>query len=120
VQLYCVIALRTIGGATAAAGLGWAAEHGTPAVRDAAIQAIEDLLTGGTVDDTEGPSLPQQRPATSARSGRSARTRGILRTRGGEPVVTGIVETLRHIQADSDAPVYLRRRADRVLAYLGE
>jgi hypothetical protein len=51
---------------------------------------------------------------------RTLRTRGALRTRGGEPAVTTIIKTLRHIQADNKAPAYLRRRADRVLAYLGE
>jgi HEAT repeats len=120
VQLYCVTALRTIGGMTATAGLGWAAEHGTPTVRDAAIQAIEDLLTGGPVDDTEGPSLPQRRSAAGNRSERSVRTRGTLRTRGGAQIVTGIVDTLQHIQADNAAPAYLRRKADRVLGHLGE
>lgn len=120
VQLHCIAALRTIGGVTAAEGLRWAAEHGTEAVRDAAITAIEELVTGGTGDDTEGP-LP---PPAVRRQQWAIRTRGAVRTpggaqpAGGREVVDAIVDTLARLRTEQTASAYLRQRAGAVLDHL--
>lgn len=125
-KLYYITALRIIGGPVAAEGLRLAVEQGTEAVREAAIAAIEELATGGAVEYTEGPAVPQ-RPIPSVSPMRGAvRTRGGIKTQGGgrrargEDVVSSIADTLQRIRADDTAPEFLRQRADEVLAYLME
>jgi HEAT repeat protein len=123
VQLSCITALRTIGGSMAAEGLRWAAERGTDAVREAALGAIEELATGGAVEDSEGPPLPS--PAGPRRRG-AVRTRGAVRVRGsarkprGGDVVDSVVATLHRIRAEETTSDYLRQRAADVLDYLEE
>jgi HEAT repeat protein len=119
VRLYCITALRTIGGPAAIEGLRYAMENGTDAIREAAILGIEELATGGRVEDTEGPiaSGPIQARAT-------IRTRGAVRARGkaqkesGRSIIDGVVSALEHARDDDAAPEYLRLRADEVLGYL--
>ena len=122
VQLYCVTALRTIGGPLAAEGLRQAAENGTEAVRDAAITAIEELVTGGPVDDTEGAAVPQQHTPSVVRTRGAVRARGVVRTRGGkrQREVDNIAATLQRISADGTVSDYVRQRAAQVLAYVAE
>jgi hypothetical protein len=117
VQLYCITAFRTIGGVTAAEGLRWAIEHGTDAVRDAAMGAIEELVTGGSPEDTEGPPVPQRTASAGLR------TRGAVRTRGPQTsadVMGSLVTTLQRLRAEDTTSDSLRYKAADVLAYLGE
>ena len=60
VQLHFITALRTIGGPTAVEGLCLAAKMGSEEGRDAAIAAIEELATGGRIEDTEPPPPPDK------------------------------------------------------------
>lgn len=134
VRLHYITALRIIGGADAVDALGRVLESGAESERDAALRAIEELLTGGAYDDTEPPP-----PATTT-APPVARTRGraalpaTIRTRGGRPDSslggTGhpaeasdptdqIVTTLRHVRADAGTSEYLRLRAGDVLRSLG-
>jgi hypothetical protein len=119
VQLYCITALRTIGGPTSAEGLRKAAVNGTEAVRDAAISAVEDLATGGRVDCTEGPDRTQQSKSSAGHTRGDIRTRGAAHTRGtGQAdLVNHIADTLQTISNEQGASDYLRLRAEEVLRY---
>ena len=94
-------------------------------VRDAAIGAIEELLTGGAVDDTEGPLPPAQAIPLEDRAGLRVEGQGAIRTRGGmrerrgKADMDSIAATLRHIQTDPMASAHLSQKAYEVLEYLG-
>lgn len=138
VRLYCITALRTIGGTIAAEALRRAAAAGSEAVRDAAIGAIEELATGGRVDDTESLSTRQATPPSTGRTegtestppGGPVRVRGAVRTRGGvrtsgarsrktsPSVLAEITNTLERIRTEKTASEYLRCRAGEMLTYL--
>ncbi len=122
VQLYCITALRTIGGRTSSEGLRYAVASGTEAVRDAAISAIEDLATGGRVDCTEGPDLTQQSKSSSLRIIGDVRTRGAAQRRRGTQtdLVNDISDTLQKIRDEEGSSDYLRLRAEEVLKYFRE
>jgi len=134
VRLHIITALRTIGGGHALDALAEALRAGrSEAERDAALKAIEELITGGQVDDTEpAPGLAPAAPPT-------VRTRGPariepIRTRGREPrrqpaapspsadardPLRQIASTLRGVSDDARVSEYLRLRADEVLRSLG-
>jgi hypothetical protein len=137
VRLYCITALRTIGGPVAAEALRRAAADGSEAVREAAIGAIEELVTGGRVDDTESLPLSRTGAVSADRSEDSeaatvgpirvrgaVRTRGAIRTRGGcsgkagPRMLEDITQTLEQIRTEEGASEYLRYRAGEVLDYL--
>ena len=121
-QLYCITALRTVGGPTAAEALRQAALKGTEAVRGAAISALEDLVTGGRIDCTEGPDIPLQPEASTVRVSGAVRTRGAIQTRGGAEtyLVSNVADTLQQVRNDKAASDYLRLRAEEVLRYFRE
>src|SRR5262249_42174974 len=113
VQLYCVGALGTIGGPTAVEALRKAIEQGTDPVRDEALEAIEDLATGGRKEDTEAPDRQGVSPGPEATMADSHRVRGAVRTRGrprkasASKIVGTIAATLQHIRSDDTASEYL-------------
>jgi hypothetical protein len=117
VRLYCITALRLIGGLTAAEGLREAVESGTEAVRNAALTAVEELATGGRRDDTEGPDVPAAPPVTADTSKGILRMKGAPRVRG-EQILGRIADTLRRIRRDDKVSAFLRRKADEVLSHL--
>jgi hypothetical protein len=126
VQLYCVTALRLLGGPTATEALRQAVERGTDAVRDAALNAITELVTGGSADDTEGPSPPSRPVWPPAEPGRGERVREAVRTRGATrgarapAPIESLRGTLERIRADDTVSAALRHKAQEVLAYLPE
>jgi HEAT repeat protein len=133
-----IAAPRTLGGPAALEGLNTALLQGSEAVRGAAMEAIEELATGGRIDDSERPPIgafqPDARPPAAdehiSRPG-APRTRGSLGAQSGKPTRTrGLAEpasapgekvlaALRSIRSNSDEPDYLRERADELVAYLG-
>lgn len=123
VQLYCINGLASIGGSVALRGLQHAIQHGTAAVQDAAISAIEELATGGRLDDTDNssftaPAAERTRGAVRVRG--AVRTRGAV-TRGREPnAVKGVRVALEDVRRDRRASKYLRHRAAEVMGYIDE
>jgi HEAT repeat protein len=120
VRISCISALRKIGGVAAAEALRDAIERGPEAVREAALRAIEELASGGPVEDHEPAALEQ----TS-----NARLTGAVRTRGGrgaieaegprrEDLVERLSGTLKGVQADPRTSSYLRLKASQVLGLL--
>jgi hypothetical protein len=124
VQLYCITALRLLGGPTAAEGLRQAVERGPEPVRDAALGAIAELVTGGSADDTEGPPLPLRPTVLSPETKGPVQERGTVRTRGGGQGPRGtyhidrLRETLHRIRTDESASASVRHKAQDLLAYL--
>jgi hypothetical protein len=127
VRLHCITALRTIGGPAALEGLHAALSSSSNPVRDAALGAIEELATGGRVEDSERPS---HEPASQAPAASPVRTRGGVRVRGGigtagktpgAAAVPGgkIVATLMTMRSNPAEPEYLRSRARELLELLG-
>lgn len=117
VRLSCITALRTIGGPTATDALRQAVENGTEPVRNAALGAIEELATGGRVEDAEAPmrmsaNLSSKRPATGTVRARA----GITRPAAKRNVIDRLAATLEHVRADNTASEYLRHKATDVLA----
>src|SRR5581483_8041629 len=110
VQLSCITALKTIGGPTAAEGLRGAAARGSDAVRHAAVSGIEELATGGRVEDTELPAAPSSRGAE--------RERGTVEPGPGDKVREALAETLRRVSTEETASPSLRQRAARVQRFL--
>lgn len=132
VRLYAVHALRTIGGPQAVEALRQSAEAGGEAECDAALSAIEELATGGSLQDTEPPPTNQQRASglSSQDSQTPQRVRGAVRTRGavrmsGTSAATGdpagedpLTATLQRVRAREGTSAYLRIRAGEVLRRL--
>lgn len=125
VQLYCVAALRTIGGPVSASALGQAAAEGhSEALRMAAISAIGELATGGQIEDTELP--PPLREAAPLPTKGVTRSRETIRTRGGAVhtpatgIERGLITNLEKVAADGTVSEFLRRKAAEVLVCLNE
>jgi hypothetical protein len=138
VCLFGIAALRTLGGPAALEGLNTALRQGSEAARDAAMEAIEELATGGRKDDSERPPIgefesEESSPAAAGHASRpgAPRTRGSLGAQPGKPVRTRsfggpasdpgekILAALRSIRSNPDEPIHLRDRADELVAYLG-
>jgi len=123
VQLYCVGALCTIGGPVALEGLRFALGRESEALRDAALSAISDLATGGSVDQTEELLASQAALPADERERGAVRVRGAQPTRGGPNLKQsrtrqGVVDALSGLSRNPNASEYLRLRADQVLKYL--
>jgi hypothetical protein len=128
VVLYGVTALRTIGGPDAVDALTRVIAQGTDAARNAAISALEELVTGGPVDDTEAPILTAKPTAPTPRR-ETTRTRGpilargAIRTRGAiagprrARTSDAVAEALRNVRDGESATPYLRVRAAEVLRH---
>jgi len=118
VQLYCVTALKTIGGPVAVAALGDIAASGERAetIRSAAIRAIEELASGKVREDTE-----RSGPAGSLHSGNRLRVRrnvGSTRRLAHSERPSDIVRALRGVALDGGALDLLKSRAHEALEYL--
>ncbi len=115
VQLYCVTALQTIGGIEATEGLCHAVIDGSDAVRSAAITAVEELITGGRIEDTEAAPPPR---LESKRGKPSVRTRGAAEQASEDKKIGGLMKALALVRDDDQAKKYLRLQAGDVLGYL--
>ncbi len=114
VQLYCITALRILGGSGAIVALNGAMQSTDEAVCAAAISAIEDLVLGGRRDDTElYPAGTRITPRIRAVQHMRERRRPLA----GEPMET-IGNTLWHIATGASVSDYLRIRADELLALI--
>jgi HEAT repeat protein len=124
VKLSCITALRTLGGPAAVEALCLAIEQGTEAVRQSALEAIEELATGGRAEDDESPVPASPAPALPWRTRGSLRTRGAVRSLPGtKPPQTGdplgaVHDTLQRLRTEDTASDYLRLRASAVLRNL--
>ena len=130
-RLYAIHALRTIGGPDAVEALRRVVETGDATECDAALSAIEELATGGSLQDTEPPALaaglsvgelPSPPASTGARATGAVRTRGaVKKTRGAAPpggspaIEDPLAVTLQRVRADERTSAYLRVRAGDVL-----
>lgn len=110
VVLYCVTALRTIEGPDAVRGLQWVIEHGTEVTRDAALSALEELVTDGQVDDAEAP-VPLRSSAGTIRTRGAVRTHGAAARRSaGSPAGSQrdegtLADTLRRVRDSESSSV---------------
>lgn len=122
VRMYAVHALRTIGGPNAVEALRGIAETGDEAESGMALDGIEELLTGGSLQDTEPAAAPAD--TGSIRRGADVPLRGAVKTRratrsvGSSSVEDLLAATLRQVQASRRASMYSRIRATEVLQSL--
>lgn len=101
VWLYCVTALGVIGGPVAVEGLSWAIEHGPEAVKRAAVNAAQELLAGGSLEDTESP-LGQRQAPWNLMAQPSEEKR--------------LAQALQQLRLDPNISEYLRIKADELLS----
>jgi HEAT repeat protein len=119
VRLYCVTALKTIGGPEAVRALCNIVDRGRETERDTAIAALEELATGGRLEDTQRPLdlLPSQ----PGQSREAIRTRGALpgEQTGGQSVdlFASVSSALRRLVDQKGTSPYLRHRALNALRY---
>jgi hypothetical protein len=146
VWMFCITALRMLGGPAALDGLHTLLLQGSDSIRKLALEAIEELATGGRKIDTERPDLtelPQEQPtpaqgetelepgelhtgasavrnrgALSTPSREGVRTRGALSGQARGPM-TKVLAALESIRANPDEPLHLRERAAELSSYLG-
>lgn len=102
IQLYCITSLGILGGPDAVRSLSWAIANGSEAVRRAAVRAIEDLISGGSFEDTERPPHAEVFHAAAM----------------DEQLKTILIRALRELAADYRDSAYMRGRAGRLIRFL--
>lgn len=127
--LHCISALQTLGGAVALRALRSCIGSGSEAVQNAAIYAVEQLITGGSPDDTEPPSnragglVPDARNVETTPHGHFRRTSQDSSRRGGEAqavrdALRETADALNSLRLSKTASPYLRHRAAAVLVHM--
>lgn len=117
VKLYCITALRTVGGPTVAAALAEVAVNSSDRIRSAALEALEELATaGGRVEESERPPAPAK--AKVMRSFAVLAKPGTGRRARRRDAVHKVVTALERLRSDGSAPRLLRDRADDILEYV--
>jgi HEAT repeat protein len=109
VRRSCIKALGTIGGPHSVEGLLESLKTGSEALVEDAVEAVEELVTGGRVDDTEPAPrrMVRERPRTTAERARA------------DEIVQSVVQALERVRAES-ASFSLRSKAEGTLNFLAK
>lgn len=118
-QLYFIATLRTIGGLVAVEALSQCLEKGVSIVKDAAVLALEELATGGRIEDIESPLATRRGALDQTETHTLKRTSAVLGTGAKEVNIHNhMIGALQRVHSEAENPAYTRRRAAELMTFL--